>query len=238
MAAMASVSNISIANSTAKMVDDEDETPNKGCCHRLSCFRSVKFFACVLAVLACVNGAIAASYLPSVLTTIEQRFQLDSSMSGLIVSSYEIGATIAVIFVSYMGHHGHIPLIIGWGTLLIAIGSAVFSVPHFISPVYSGELLQDNMLGNSSGSGSYNFNKTNFCGRDAETEDMNSSCTKTTFSENRLYIAIFILAQTLIGIGSSPILTIGLSYIDNFVKKSASAQYIGEFIWILKDRVF
>ena len=43
-----------------------------------------------------------------------------------------------------------------------------------------------------------------------------------------MYVVIFVLAQSLIGIGSTPILTVGLSYIDNHVARKKSPQYLGK----------
>ena len=215
-----SIADLSITNSTARIVDlAPSEDSHFGSC-RLGCVQSIKVFTCALSILACVNGAIAAAYLPAVITTIEERFQLDSSMSGLIVSSYEIGATISVILVSYLGHNGHIPLILGWGTVIIAVGSATFSIPHFVTESYSEQLIKDGIHKDG--------NVTKLCYANSSMETESSECISRTGSQNVPYIAIFIIAQILIGIGSSPILTIGLSYIDNIVKKKTSVQYIGK----------
>jgi len=185
------------------------------CGHRLA---TIQTFVALMCILACINGAIAASYLPAVLTTIEQRFELGSATSGLVVASYEIGATLTVIFVSYLGHHRHIPVWLGVGNILIGIGSVVFSLPHFIAPKYSETL---SLLGTIKDS-------TN--GSCVELQlhctDLRSNDSKQSMS---LYIGIFIVAQTLIGIGSTPILTLGLSYVDKHVSRRTSAIYLGEF---------
>jgi len=98
---------------------------------------NIQLFTAVTCLLACTNGAISASYLPSVITTIEKRYELGSLVIGLVVASYEVGATIAVIFVSYLGDRRSIPGIIGVGTLLVGTGTCLFSLPHFISQPYS-----------------------------------------------------------------------------------------------------
>lgn len=54
-------------------------------------------------------------------------------MSGAIVSTFEIGNLATIIFVSYFGTHRHIPRWIGTGIVVTAIGSLIFSLPHFMS---------------------------------------------------------------------------------------------------------
>lgn len=188
-----------------------------------TCCLNIKMFTAILCLLSCINGAIAASYLPAVITTMEQRFELSSFMSGLIISSYEVGATIAVIFVSFLGHHGHIPLILGWGTLIIGIGSAVFSLPHFISPNYTEEYVL-----NHQAIAANPVNSSFYCSMTNLKVNSSDDCIERDVSNAGLYISVFVIAQTLIGIGSTPILTIGLSYIDNNVSRTASATYIGK----------
>lgn len=182
---------------------------------------NVKLFTIITCVLACVNGAISASYLPSVITTIERRFEFGSSVTGLVVASYEVGATIAVIFVSYLGNQRHIPVIIGCGTILVGFGTCLFALPHFLSSPYSLKLTEeanrtseDTCLNAATHDGSQ---RAGYCAPD-EFES----------SVNDVYVAIFVIAQSLIGIGSTPILTLGLSYIDNHVTKKKSPQYLGK----------
>lgn len=78
------------------------------------CFDS-QIFVLLLSMLVTLQQALSSGYINSVITTIEKRFDIPSSLSGLIASSYEIGNVITVIFVSYLGSRRHIPVWIGIG---------------------------------------------------------------------------------------------------------------------------
>lgn len=64
------------------------------------------------------------------------RFHLQSSETGMIASCYDIGACLAVLFVTYIGGKGHKPSWIGWGMIICGFGSMVFALPHFVAPHY------------------------------------------------------------------------------------------------------
>lgn len=110
-------------------------------------------------MLVTLQQAVSSGYINSVITTIEKRFEISSGLSGLIASSYEIGNVVTVIFVSYLGSRRHIPKWIGIGmtidffktnsflikkihkgAVVMGIGSALFSVPHFTGDAYPGML--------------------------------------------------------------------------------------------------
>lgn len=181
---------------------------------------NIKAFTALMCILACVNGSIVSSYLPAVLTTIEHRYELGSTTSGLIVSSYEIGASIAVIFVSFLGHHRHVPVILALGNILIGIGAIIFTLPHFIAPSYTDSLRTLSYR-------SLVDNET-VCSLRANA-DCSTSEESVLMSGRPLYVSLFILAQTIIGIGSAPILTLGIAYVDNHISKKTSTVYLCKY---------
>ncbi len=84
-------------------------------------------FVLLLSILVTLQQALSSGYLNSVITTIEKRYEIPSSISGIIASMYEIGNVITVIFVSYLGSRRHIPVWIGMGK---SIFLARFSPSH------------------------------------------------------------------------------------------------------------
>ncbi|KAL1492885.1 hypothetical protein ABEB36_011059 [Hypothenemus hampei] len=204
---------------------------------RPSCVQSlasIKFFVLLLSFLVTLQQALSSGYINSVITTIEKRFEIPSSLSGLVASSYEIGNVITVIFVSYLGSRRHIPVWIGVGAVIMGMGSLIFMVPHFIADenieVAEVNNSEDNMcrvvtvheqdmgLGRlSSGLSSPPLAPNNIRG---------DNCIQGSPSTTGP-VLLFVLAQLLLGCGGSPLFTLGTTYIDDHVRPESSSIYIG-----------
>nr|XP_034958207.1 solute carrier organic anion transporter family member 1C1-like [Zootoca vivipara] len=78
------------------------------------------------------SKAFTGSYMKSVMTQIERRFEIPSFVVGLIDGSFEIGNLLVLILVSYLGPKVHRPKVIAVGCLIMSLGSFVSIVPHFI----------------------------------------------------------------------------------------------------------
>lgn len=166
--------------------------------------RWVLFFLCVASFL---QGMIINGFINTVVTSIERRFDLRSYQAGLIASSYDIAACVCLAFVSYFGGTGHKPRWLGWGVLVMALGSLVFALPHFTTPPYHVSIPER--------TGVCTGNRTSPC-HDSEGGGLSS------------YRFVFMLGQFLHGVGATPLYTLGVTYLDENVKSSYAPVYIGE----------
>uniref|UniRef100_A0A8C2G9A6 Solute carrier organic anion transporter family, member 1E1 n=1 Tax=Cyprinus carpio TaxID=7962 RepID=A0A8C2G9A6_CYPCA len=87
------------------------------------CWSSLKIFIVALS-FAYFSKTLCGTYMKSTITQIERRFDLSSSVVGLIDGSFEMGNLLFLAVVSHFGARLHRPRLIGMGCFIMAIGSA------------------------------------------------------------------------------------------------------------------
>ncbi|XP_062852544.1 solute carrier organic anion transporter family member 1C1-like [Trichomycterus rosablanca] len=196
----------------------EKKEPRQPCCSKLKMFLvslSFVYFA----------KAFQGSYMKSSITQIERRFDIPSSLIGFIDGSFEIGNLLVIAFVSYFGAKLHRPKLIGAGCLIMAIGSFLMALPHLFQGKYKYETTITH------------FSETNDTesilpclpvgshahGDEPLTAESRAECEKAAGSS--LWVYVF-LGNMLRGIGETPVMPLGLSYLDDFAKEENTALYL------------
>ncbi|XP_037538810.1 solute carrier organic anion transporter family member 3A1 [Nematolebias whitei] len=177
-----------------------------------TCFSNIKIFLVAECALMLAQGTVGA-YLVSVLTTLERRFNLQSADAGVIASSFEIGNLALILFVSYFGAKAHRPRLIGCGGIVMALGALLSALPEFLTNQYEIVKIQRTDLGRD------------VCSNSSEPLQEDTFCALKT-NTNMMYL-LLIGAQVLLGIGATPVQPLGVSYIDDHVKKKDASLYIG-----------
>ncbi|KAM4676552.1 solute carrier organic anion transporter family member 1A2-like isoform 1-T1 [Discoglossus pictus] len=179
----------------------------------------LKIFLCALSY-AYVTKSFALMYSRSMITQIERRFNIPSSLVGVIDGSFDIGNLLVIVFVSYFGSKFHRPRVMSIGCLIMFLGACLAAIPHFIMKRYQYE---------KSVSSSYNStsdvplmcleNQSHPSGHET-TEECQSG------SESLMWLFVLV-GNILQGMGEAPIEPLGLSYVDDFAKTENSPFYIG-----------
>uniref|UniRef100_A0A663MTA5 Kazal-like domain-containing protein n=1 Tax=Athene cunicularia TaxID=194338 RepID=A0A663MTA5_ATHCN len=143
-----------------------------------------------------VNGLINIS-----ISTIEKRYLLNSSLTGLISASYDIAFCILSLFVSFFGERGHKPRWLAFSAFMLGLGSLLGCDDLGNRTVKSSCLCLSDTC-QIPGTGSANF-----------------TCSTSTKSSLPDYLYVFILGQLLLGVGGTPLYTLGTAFIDDSVPK-------------------
>uniref|UniRef100_A0A671QWG1 Solute carrier organic anion transporter family member n=1 Tax=Sinocyclocheilus anshuiensis TaxID=1608454 RepID=A0A671QWG1_9TELE len=169
--------------------------------------------------------AFQGSYMKSSVTQIERRFDIPSSLIGFIDGSFEIGNLFVIAFVSYFGAKLHRPRLIGAGCLIMAMGSFITAAPHFFQGPYKYETTISHFSA-SNGTESILPCVTNgSIAHDHEipTVEIQGECEKAASSSLWLYV---FLGNMLRGVGETPVMPLGLSYLDDFSREENTALYM------------
>ncbi|NWZ12964.1 SO2B1 protein, partial [Agelaius phoeniceus] len=167
-----------------------------------------------------LSQLLVSGYLKSSISTIERRYGLSSQTSGLLASFNEVGNTLLIVFVSYLGSRVHRPRLIGCGALLVSLAGFLMALPHFLTGPYQ----YDHSVASTFS------NITDLCqpgapGAGANLSD--ASCPPHGSRENQEVLLVMFVAQALLGVGGVPIQPFGISYIDDFASQRNSPLYLG-----------
>uniref|UniRef100_A0A8C8D1H9 Solute carrier organic anion transporter family member n=1 Tax=Oncorhynchus tshawytscha TaxID=74940 RepID=A0A8C8D1H9_ONCTS len=100
------------------------------------CCSTLKLFIVALS-FAYFSKVLSGTYMKSAITQIERRFDLSSSLIGLIDGSFEMGNLLFLAVVSHFGAKLHRPRLIAVGCFLMAVGSFLTGLPHFFMGRYT-----------------------------------------------------------------------------------------------------
>ncbi|OQR66395.1 solute carrier organic anion transporter family member 4A1-like [Tropilaelaps mercedesae] len=170
-------------------------------------FRTVEWFLFVFCSMGYIQGFINNGITTSVSAHIERRFELKSVDIGLVYAGYNIASFACITPVSYLLANSHRPRVLALGGLINTISYFLFTVPHWIAPEHEHAAASHSSL---------------TCAIES------SSCRQSDMNLES-YKGIFIIANILHGIGSSPFYTIGVAYLDDNTPAERSGLYIATF---------
>ncbi|XP_077990592.1 solute carrier organic anion transporter family member 4C1-like [Glandiceps talaboti] len=177
----------------------------------LQCFNSAPWLCSSLSSLYFTQSMVMWGFLFVSLTSIEKRFDLPSTASGIIVASYDICSALVVLFISYYGNYGNKSRILSIGCFIMGCGSLIYTLPHFTSEDYLP--------------GDENYTEQ-LCDR---SETVADPCDDDDWTSSTLtyYFIVFIIAQCLHGLGGTPVYTVSPPYMDENVSTKRAGMYMG-----------
>nr|XP_050857142.1 solute carrier organic anion transporter family member 4A1 isoform X3 [Vespula vulgaris] len=183
-------------------------------------FRTAKWALFWLCWAGAMQGMVVNGFVNVVITTIERRFGLRSSQTGLIAGGYDIASFLLLVPVSYLGGRSKAskPRYIGVGVLVLGLGSLLFASPHYLVGPYRGGQQSENVCQRAN-----NASTT----RSVSCSDINGEADEQQEPYSGMYLIIFLLAQLLHGAGAAPFYTLGVTYLDENVSKKMSSVYLG-----------
>ncbi|XP_072097341.1 solute carrier organic anion transporter family member 1C1 [Mobula birostris] len=182
-----------------------------------SCFNNLKLFLAALSFLYFAK-ALTGSYMKSTITQLERRFDLPSSLVGIVDGSFEIGNLLVISFVSYFGAKFHRPKLIAFGSLTMGLGTLFIAMPHFFMGRYNYETALKFSSNSTTGASQ--------CSNDSRSTESVPlpGCEKEGGSP--MWVFLF-LGNTLRGIGEAPTGPLGISYLDDHAIEENASFYIG-----------
>lgn len=185
-----------------------------GCYHpqSLQLLNSSKWLIAFIAIYIFISGIQTTGLGGVIITSLETRYELRSTETGLLTSSYEIAAAICGLLISYYAGQRHKGKFIATGSVMVGIGAIIFASPHFFSGRY------DRITSEGA---------SDLCLKNVTLSSMASVCKSTFTSSTRDYLYVFIAAQVIVGTGNNLIWNVGMAYIDENVDPVSSSVYIG-----------
>ncbi|XP_048780929.2 solute carrier organic anion transporter family member 4C1-like isoform X3 [Ostrea edulis] len=180
-------------------------SPN--CLQKFNNPKALLFFLCAFCMLQgfVVNGVNNVNT-----TSIERRFELPSSRVGTISSAYDVSAAILGIIISYFGSGKNKSRMVAFSCLIMSLGSFIMALPHFSTGLYQ-----------------YGQNLAESCRDPVAAALAENSCSSDSENHLQRYLYVFLLGQTLHGIGGTTLYIVGVALIDDSVPSTASPLYVG-----------
>nr|XP_006811916.1 PREDICTED: solute carrier organic anion transporter family member 4C1-like [Saccoglossus kowalevskii] len=166
----------------------------------------------MLSSLMFVQGLAVNGFVYMSISSIEIRFGLSSTATGVIVSAYDLTVMLLIVFVSYFGATRNKPRLLGIGAVIMGCGSLTWAIPHFTTGLYD----YDSAYGD----------EDTLCVPGRNISHL-SDCEDDEWGDLSNYAFVFIFAQVLHGIGASPIYTVGYAFADENATHRQAAWYLG-----------
>ncbi|XP_050314315.1 solute carrier organic anion transporter family member 74D-like [Anthonomus grandis grandis] len=187
----------------------------KGIC--LQKFANKKAYVILYGLLGCIFSASFA-YFNGTITTLEKRFRIPSRTTGIISVGNDLSQLLMSVILSYYTGRGHRPRWMALGMYTVVLFCIITALPHFLyGPGMDALLLTEEYRNHSNATKNFLLEEQNkfLCSSESRRD---SVCEKDT--RNLSPTLLLFAAQFISGIGGSLYYTLGVSYMDDNIKRS------------------
>ena len=162
----------------------------------------------------------------SQITNIEKAFGLSSSETGWLMTIWELGYLLCTLVASYFGHRAHVPIVIGFATVICGVSGLITAMPHFFAfsdsfdksySVTNVTISNDNLC----------HNMTDMVSASALDSQEESQVVSTGSTKKTVAYVLLIIGMILQGAGKAPCYPYSGKYLDDNVNKQSTGYYIG-----------
>lgn len=171
------------------------------------------------------------TYFVGVMRTLEKRFALSSSQTGILNSINDFLQLFFVLTIGYLGRNANKARLLSIVVFFTAVASFVYAVPYFVFGSKNGGTGQseDSLSSNNLSSTGYNGKLCDNQGS-AQCGSEGEALGSVSHHESVTAFGIIALGCVIIGIGGSSNSTLGITYIEENVSKKDSAIYVGKYL--------
>ncbi|CAL1537259.1 unnamed protein product [Lymnaea stagnalis] len=174
----------------------------------LQCFNSPNCLVFFMGLYSLVLGFIVNGVHNVNISSIERRFDLDSTNLGFVSSAYDVSAALLAVVIGYMGSGKRKPRLLAFAVFTSAVGSITMALPHFLAGQYQLGMATEKICVTGSSA--------------------NLNCTAVHHSSSLSnYLYVFLFSQLLHGIGGTTLFTVGISLMDDSVMPKKTPLYLG-----------
>ena len=183
----------------------------------------VRSFLGVFGTLALMSWALYTVTV-SQITNIEKAFGLSSSESGWLMTIWELGHLLITIVASYFGSRAHVPVVMGFATVICGISGFITAMPHFF--VYVDSFDRTSLEHNTTASNDNLCHNVSDVSSSSDTETL-SAAEIAGSSRKSLAYGLLIIGMILQGGGKAPCYPYSSKYLDDSVNKQNTGYYVG-----------
>ncbi|XP_046672746.1 solute carrier organic anion transporter family member 74D-like [Homalodisca vitripennis] len=189
-------------------------------------FANKKAFVIMYGVLGIVTGSTNA-YFNGTITTLEKRFKIPSTNTGIIIVGGEISQLFLGLLLNYYGGKGHRPRWIAFGVYTVVAYCLMNALCHLLyGPGQDALFLTEEFGGHLDLNTTARLidaqNRKGLCQKDGVVSEDCSMDSGSLAPQ-----VILFLAHVMSGIGGSLYYTLGVCYMDDNIQKSKSPALVG-----------